>query len=125
MQGILYEEPSIWLFLLVTIVMGGWGAWMTGKACAETWRGIPQTLVYLLILGLAIRFVHFALFHGTLLSVRYYIVDTVVIIAIGILAWRATRARQMSTQYWWLYERSGPLSWAKRPAPLSSRPEGS
>ncbi|WP_163551023.1 DUF6867 family protein, partial [Klebsiella pneumoniae] len=85
----------------VTIVMGGWGAWMTGKACAETWRGIPQTLVYLLILGLAIRFIHFALFHGTLLSVRYYIVDTAVIIAIGILAWRATRARQMSTQYWW------------------------
>ncbi|WP_204333301.1 DUF6867 family protein, partial [Klebsiella pneumoniae] len=83
------------------------------------------TLVYLLILGLAIRFIHFALFHGTLLSVRYYIVDTAVIIAIGILAWRATRARQMSTQYWWLYERSGPLSWAKRPAPLSSRPEGS
>lgn len=125
MQGILYEEPSIWLFLLVTIVMGGWGAWMTGKACAETWRGIPQTLVYLLILGLAIRFIHFALFHGTLLSVRYYIVDTLVIIAIGILAWRATRARQMTTQYWWLYQRSGPLSWAKRPAPLSSRPEGS
>ncbi|MGL4288367.1 MAG: DUF6867 family protein [Phreatobacter sp.] len=125
MQGILYEEPSIWLFLLVTIVMGGWGAWMTGKACAETWRGIPQTLAYLLILGLAIRFVHFALFHGTLLSPRYYLVDTVIIIAIGILAWRATRARQMSTQYWWLYERSGPFSWAKRPAPLSSRPESS
>ncbi|QCI62865.1 DUF6867 family protein [Phreatobacter stygius] len=125
MQGILYEEPSIWLFLLVTILMGGWGAWMTGKACAETWRGIPQTVLYLLILGLVIRFIHFALFHGTLLSLRYYLVDTVILIAIGIIAWRATRARQMSSQYWWLYERSGPLSWTRRPAPLSSRPEGS
>ena len=30
MQGILYEEPSIWLFLLITVIMGGWAAWMTG-----------------------------------------------------------------------------------------------
>jgi len=31
MQGILYEEPTIWLFLLVTVVMGGWLAWMAGR----------------------------------------------------------------------------------------------
>ena len=34
MQGILYEEPSVWLFLLVTLVMGGGAAWMTGRAMA-------------------------------------------------------------------------------------------
>ena len=38
MQGILYEEPSIWLFLLITVIMGGWAAWMTGRAIALTWR---------------------------------------------------------------------------------------
>ena len=35
MQGILYEESSVWLFLLVTCVLGGGGAWMTGRACAH------------------------------------------------------------------------------------------
>jgi hypothetical protein len=38
MQGILYEEVSIWQFLFVTCLLGGWAAWMTGKACASTWR---------------------------------------------------------------------------------------
>ena len=32
MHGILYEEESIWQFLLVTCVLGGWAAWMTGRA---------------------------------------------------------------------------------------------
>ncbi len=117
MQGILYEEPSIWLFLLVTVVLGGWLAWMTGRACAETWRGVPETVVYLLILGLGVRFAHFALFHGTLFSLRYYAVDTLVTGAIGLMAWRVTRARQMATQYWWLYERDGLFSWKQRAEP--------
>ncbi len=38
MQGILYEEPSFWLFFLITCLLGGWAAWMTGRACASTWR---------------------------------------------------------------------------------------
>ena len=38
MQGILYEEPSAWLFALVTVVMGGWAGWMTARSIALTWR---------------------------------------------------------------------------------------
>ena len=38
MQGILYEEPSFLSFFIVTCLLGGWAAWMTGKACAQTWR---------------------------------------------------------------------------------------
>lgn len=123
MQGILYEEPSIWLFALVTLILGGWLATMTGRACAQTWRGIPETVAYLLILGLGVRFAHFALFEGTLLSLRYYLVDTTIVMAIGLLSFRATRAAQMAHQYWWLYERTGPLTWAERPVPLSSPPD--
>lgn len=123
MQGILYEEPSIWLFALVTLILGGWLAVMTGRACAQTWRGIPETVAYLLILGLGVRFAHFALFEGTLLSLRYYLVDTTIVMAIGLLSFRATRAAQMAHQYWWLYERTGPLTWAERPVPLSSPPD--
>src|SRR3712207_7328088 len=50
MQGILYEEPSIWLFLLITVIMGGWAAWMTGRAIALTWRPFWNLIVYLFIL---------------------------------------------------------------------------
>ncbi len=114
MQGILYEEPSIWLFLLVTVVMGGWAAWMTGRAMALTWRSFWQLIAYLLILAAAVRFIHFALFEGTLLSLHYYVIDAIVILGIGSLGYRYVRARQMTTQYRWLYERTGPLSWRER-----------
>lgn len=114
MQGILYEEPSIWLFLLVTVIMGGWAAWMTGKAVASNWRPPATLFAYILLLGVAVRFIHFALFHGTLLSPRYYLVDTLVLLAVGFVGWRHTRVTQMTTQYRWLYERSGPLSWRTR-----------
>lgn len=114
LQGILYEEPSFFLFALVTIVLGGWAAWMTGRACALTWRPVWSTAIYLLILAGAVRFIHFALFQGTLLSVHYYVVDAVVLLAIGLVGYRHTRARQMTTQYRWLYERSGPLGWRER-----------
>ena len=63
MQGILYEEPSAWLFLLVTVVMGGGAAWMTGRACAITWRPAVVLALYLVVLAAAVRFIHMALFH--------------------------------------------------------------
>lgn len=111
MQGILYEEPSAWLFILVTVIMGGWGAWMTGRACAQTWRPVPILIVYLAILTCAVRFIHFALFQGTLISPQYYLVDLVVILVIGSLGYRMTRAEQMVTKYGWMFEASGPLGW--------------
>lgn len=111
MQGILYEESSIFYFALVTIVMGGATAWMTGRACAKTWRPVPVLVWYLLILGIGVRFIHFAIFHGTLLSPHYYLVDTAILIVIGLVGFRYTRARQMVTQYYWLYDRAGPIGW--------------
>ena len=114
MQGILYEEPSVWLFLLVTCVMGGWAAWMTGRAVALTWRPVWQCVAATLVLAGAVRFIHFALFEGTLRSLHYYLVDAAVVTAIGLLGYRVTRARQMTTQYRWLYERTGPFSWREK-----------
>ena len=114
MQGILYEEPSFWLFLLITVIMGGWAAWMTGRAIAITWRAYWNLILYLLILGAAVRFIHFALFGGTLLSIHYYIIDTIVILIIGTLGFRYYRARQMTSQYRWLYERTGPFGWKEK-----------
>ncbi|MET3891628.1 hypothetical protein ABIE41_002704 [Bosea sp. OAE506] len=115
MQGILYEEPTIWLFLLVTVVMGGWLAWMTGRAIALTWKPNAQLVVYILVLGLVVRFIHFALFEATLLTLHYYLVDTIILMGFGFAGWRYHRARQMTTQYRWLFERTGPFGWKPRP----------
>ena len=114
MQGILYEEQSFLFFALLTVVLGGGTAWMTGRACAITWRPRYVLFFYLLLLGAAVRFIHFAVFEGTLLSLQYYLVDTVVVQIIGFLAFAHTRTRQMLTQYYWLYERSGALGWKSR-----------
>ncbi|GJD50973.1 hypothetical protein OPKNFCMD_3724 [Methylobacterium crusticola] len=114
MQGILYEESTVWLFLFVTVVMGGWGAWMIARGIALGWRPYWQVVVALLLLGVAVRFIHHALFEGTFVSPHYYVVDTIVLLAVGSLGYRTTRARQMTTQYRWLYERTGPLTWRTR-----------
>lgn len=111
MQGILYEEASFTQFLFVTCLLGGWAAWMTGRAVAKTWRPLVSLVVYLLALGIAIRFIHHALFNGSMLAMQYYVVDTIVLMVVGILGYRYTRTRQMVTQYHWLYERASPLSW--------------
>lgn len=114
MQGILYEEPSIWEFFFITFLLGGWAAWMTGRACAQTWRHLPGLALYLLGLGIGVRFIHHALFGGTMFSAHYYIVDTIVLMVLGFLGYRTTRTNQMVRQYNWLYERASPLSWKTR-----------
>ena len=111
MQGLIYEEQSLFVFLFVTLILGGAGAWMTGRACALTWRRYVPLVTYLVILSFGVRFIHFALFGGTLLSVHYWLVDLVVLLVIGIVAYRYTLSNQMVSQYYWLYEKSGPLSW--------------
>ena len=52
MNGILYEEDYIGLFLLVTVIMGGGAAWLAGRAIAATWRPWWHVAFYMLILGL-------------------------------------------------------------------------
>ncbi len=50
-------------------------------------------------MGLALRFFHYALFDGVLLSAHYFITDTLVLIAGALLGYRLTRVRQMVSQY--------------------------
>ena len=114
MQGILYEEPSFWLFLFITCVLGGWAAWMTGRAMAGAWKPYWQALLYCLLLAAAVRFIHYALFGGTLRSLHFYLVDLAVLVVIASAGFRIRRARQMTRQYSWLYERTGPFTWRER-----------
>jgi small-conductance mechanosensitive channel len=111
MQGILYEEASVWQFLFVTCLLGGGAAWMTGRACAQTWRPYYSLVLYLLALGIGVRFIHHALFWGTMFTFQYYVVDTIVLLILGTLGYNYTRTNQMVTQYYWLYERASPLRW--------------
>ena len=111
-----YEEGSSGIFLLVSIIFGGGAAWLSGRAIAQTWRPLWQVFVYSLILGWAVRFIHFSLFGGTLLSLHYYIVDSAFCMIFGYVGFRAARVSQMVTQYRWVNTPDGPLRW-RRNAP--------
>jgi hypothetical protein len=89
-------------FLLVTVILGGGAAWQAGRAIAQTWRPWWQVVVYMLILGAAVRFIHYALFDGALLSLPAYSLDTAVAIGCAALGFRTARARQMARQYGFL-----------------------
>src|ERR1051326_416145 len=110
----LYEEDSAGIFLLFTVVMGGGAAWLAGRAIAGTWRAWWHIVAYMMILGAAVRFFHFALFQGTLLSPYYYLIDTVFCLVFGFLGFRAMRAAQMVTQYRWINRRAGILRWRRK-----------
>jgi hypothetical protein len=111
----LYEEGSFGVFVLVTILLGGGAALLAGRAVAATWRPWWQMVVYALILGGAVRFIHFSLFGGTLLSLHYYLVDSAFCMAFGFLGLRAARAAQMTQNYRWINEPAGPLRWRRKP----------
>ena len=110
----LYAHETFWQVVFVTGMIGGGAAWLTGRAIAQTWRPPWHLAAYIAMLGGAVRFVHFALFEATLLSPASYAVDTVYLLLLSALAWRMTRAAQMATQYYWLYERTSPFTWRVR-----------
>jgi hypothetical protein len=56
----------------------------------------------MLILGAAVRFIHFALFDGAFASIAAYGLDTAVVIAFFAAGFRAMRTRQMVRQYGFL-----------------------
>jgi hypothetical protein len=107
-------DYAFWVFLLLTVVLGGAAAWATGRAIADTWRPFWQVPVYAALLALAVRFLHFALFEEPLLAPGNLAVDYAVTLAGCALGHRFARARAMVTQYGWMYEKAGPLSWRAR-----------
>jgi len=98
----------------ITLLLGGGCALMTGRALALNWRPQWQLVVYCLLLGLADRFLVYALFKGELLLWSGFVCDTLVVMAIGFLTFRITRVRQMVRQYPWACERVWLLGWRTR-----------
>jgi Domain of unknown function (DUF6867) len=110
----LYSTESWLQILFVTGILGGGAAALAGRAIASTWRPYWYVIVYMLLLGAAVRFLHFALFQGDILAVTSYVTDAVYLVVVGSLSYRITRTNQMAGQYPWLYERTGPFSWRER-----------
>jgi hypothetical protein len=102
------------VFIGVTFGLSGFAAYMTGQALATTWRPVSQVILYSLLLGLADRFLTWALFQGELLSLSGYLIDTFVIFVITWLSFRLTLVRRMTAQYPWVYERAGLFTWRER-----------
>src|SRR5882762_11897222 len=113
----LSAERSLGIFFLVTVLMGGGAAWLSGRASALAWRPGWQVAGFMLILGAAVRFIHFAVFDSKLLSLHYYLVDCAVCLLFGWLGFRVMRATQMATGYRWINERAGPFRWRRRGDP--------
>ncbi len=111
---LLSDERSLLVFLLVSVAMGGGAAWLAGRAMAATWRPWWHIAFYMLLLAFAVRFIHYALFDSTFLSLHYYLVDYGVCLAFGLLGFRLMRVHQMVTRYKWVNERAGLLRWRRR-----------
>jgi hypothetical protein len=114
MLGII-SEKGFGVFLLVTVFLAGGAGYMSGRSVALSWRPAVFVLLYAAGLACAARFLHTALFGGTLLSLHYWIVDYIVIVTITATGFRITRTTQMVSQYCWLYERVNPLVWRAKP----------
>jgi hypothetical protein len=117
----IYESESWLQVLLITGVIGGGAAWLAGRALAQTWRPFWHVIGYMVLIGAAVRFVHFALFEADLLAPLSYAADTAFLLVVGCFGWRVTRAAQMATQYSWLYERTSPFTWRPKTG-LDARP---
>ncbi len=102
------------VFVLVTVVLGGAASWATGRAIAMTWKPLWQLALYIGLMTLAVRFIHYALFHGPFLTPGNVIIDYLVLLAMAAAGYRAMRAWQMHTQYSWLFQPVGLLSWRRK-----------
>ena len=116
MSSLTYDGNSLWVFMLLTVILGGGAAALTGRAIAATWRPWWHVIAFMLLIGAAVRFLHFALWGGTLLSLTYYVADTAVCLACGLIGFRLMRVSQMVTSYRWINERAGLYRWQRKAA---------
>ncbi|MCH9807365.1 MAG: hypothetical protein K0U74_06520 [Alphaproteobacteria bacterium] len=105
---------GFWVFILVTIILGGAASWATGRAIAIVWKPLWQLAAYMCLMTFAVRFLHYALFHQPFLTVGNVLIDYVVLAAIALIGYRMMRAWQMQAQYPWAFEQVGPLSWRRK-----------
>lgn len=105
---------SLGVFIGLTVILIGGAAVMTGRALADGWRPPLQVVFASFGLGLADRFLVYALFDGQLLSVSGFLIHLAVITAMALVAYRLTLVRKMVNQYPWRYERDSLWSYREK-----------
>ena len=103
-------KTSLMSYLMITVVLGGGAAWMTGRAIALIWQPLWRALAYCLLLALAVRFFHYALAEEVLLSGGDLLMEIGTLWAITALAHRTTSIALKARQYPWLYRRTSPFT---------------
>lgn len=111
--GIVWEV-SLAEFLFVTVILGGGAAWLAGRAIAGSWEPVWKAAVWMVPLAGAVRFIHYALFSGSLTTLHFYIVDLAILAGLAVAGHLAALSKGMARQYGWLYERAGPFAWRPR-----------
>ena len=112
MSEILGTEPIP--FLGMTIILFGLAAAATGQALARNWKPAWQIAPLTLLLAVADRCLHYALFAAPLDSFNGLLAAAAVLGLIMAVAFFHVRARKVVRQYPWLYEPNGPLGWRAR-----------
>ena len=115
------DKHDLLIYLFLTVGLGGGAALMMGSNFATNWRPIGQVVLAGIGLAIALRFLHFALFEQELLTLPGFLVDAAVVIFFGLLGHRWRRTEQMASQYYWLYERTGPLTWREKTNSVEGR----
>lgn len=107
----LFVEQNVWVFLILTVILGGGAAYMAGRGLAMKWRPVWKAVIFMVPLTLGLRFLHYALFGADLTSLHYLITDFIILVAFCLLGHRITMVKKMVRQYPWLYEQTSPLGW--------------
>lgn len=107
-------SKSVAVFVILGLVFG-LCSWLAGQAAARGWRPMWVALSYAVLIALADRFLLFALRDAALLDAAGFAIALAMFLTITALGFRWNQADMMVSQYPWLYERAGPLSW--RPVP--------
>ena len=106
---------SLGVFIGLTLIISGGAAMMTGRALADGWQPAWMVVAACLGLGIADRFLIYALFQGELLSLSGFVIHFLVLVALALLAWRITAVRKMVMQYPWRYERTSLFAYREKP----------
>jgi len=107
------DHDYAWLAFFVLDGLGAAAAVASGRAFARSWSPQWQIVPAMIVLAAGVQWLHFALFQEDLLSLQYYLVTLVILLAASFFGYQSMRARQMSTQYSWAFEKSG-LNWRAR-----------
>ena len=103
-----------YVFIGLTLVLFGGASWAMGRALALNWRSAWQILPYGVLMGAADRFMSFALFQAPLLHLMGFVINSLLLIVIALVAFRLARTGKMVAQYPWLYRRAGPFGLKER-----------